>query len=123
MSYRVNRARGFQRWGVTNPWVFADYGQPQRARGYVSPAVFQTSGPYLKSAHLGEAPEGASAAEVELLRRAEQDLRRSERMERYAIAGVVLSATSLMLAWRFYSGRSAAVRPNRRRRRRTSRKR
>ena len=125
MSYRVNRTQGFQRWGVTNPWVFANYGQPQRKRGYVSPMVFQTAGPYLQSAHLGaDVPADASAAERELLRRAEEDLRRSERMERYAIAGVAIAATSLLMAYNFYS-KQGRVRPNRRRRqrRRTSRRR
>lgn len=30
---------------VYNPWVFANYGQPQRQRGYVSPVVYQTRYP------------------------------------------------------------------------------
>jgi hypothetical protein len=123
MTYRVNRALGFQRWGVTNPWVFANYGQPQRKRGYVSPMVFQTSGPYLKSAHLGAEP---TEVEAELLRRAQEDLNRSERMEKYALAGLVVSATSLLLAYNFYSRQAkrqvAANRRRRRRRRRTSRR-
>lgn len=124
MTYRVNRALGFQKWGVTNPWVFANYGQPQRKRGYVSPMVFQTAGPYLKSAHLGADFADASAAEQELLRRADEDLRRSERMERYALAGVVISATSLLLAYNFYTRQQRRLRTNRRRRRhRTSRRR
>lgn len=125
MGYRVNRALGFQRWGVTNPWVFANYGQPQRKRGYVSPMVFQTSGPYLRSAHLGQAMTDASEAERELLRRSEADMRRSERMERYAIAGVVISGISLAMAYNFYSrqGRRMSANPRRRRRRRTSRRR
>lgn len=120
MTYRVNRALGFQPWGVTNPWVFANYGQPQRKRGYVSPMVFQTSGPYLKTVHLGQAP---NEAEAELLRRAAEDLRRSERMENYALAGLALSGLSLALAYNFYS-RSGRMKQNRRkRRRRTSRSR
>lgn len=130
MSYRVNRALGFQRWGVTNPWVFANYGQPQRKRGRVSPMVFQTAGPYLKTAHLGqdftfEAPETATSVEMELLRRTEEDLRRSERMEKYAITGVVISGVSLLLAYNFYSKQGRRVQANRRRRRRrrTSRRR
>ena len=127
MSYRVNRSLGFQHWGVTNPWVWANYGQPQRKRGYVSPMVFQTAGPYLKSAHLGQdVPASASEAELELLRRTEEDLRRSQRMEKYAIAGVLIAGTSLIMAYRFYSkqGRvTANRRARRRRRRRTSRRR
>lgn len=123
MTYRVNRSLGYQHWGVTNPWVWANYGQPQRKRGQVSPMVFQTAGPYLKTAHLGQEP---TEVEAELLRRAEADLKRSERMEKYALAGLVVSATSLVLAYNFYSGRSRKqVRANRRRRRRrrTSRRR
>lgn len=136
MSYQVNRAAGFQRWGVTNPWVFANFGQPQRKRGYVSPMVFQTYGPYLKTAHLGQTIDDevmnlqrpasdildASAAERELLRRSEEDLRRSERMERYAVVGVIISGVSLMMAYNFYTRQRKPVRTNRRRRR-TSRRR
>ena len=137
MSYRVNRAEGFQRWGVTNPWVFANYGQPQRKRGYVSPMVFQTYGPYLKTAHLGQSIDDqvmnlerpasdildASAAERELLRRSEEDLRRSERMERYALAGVFISGVSLLLAYNFYARQTRKPVRTNRRRRRTSRRR
>lgn len=154
MSYRVNRALGYQKWGVTNPWVFANFGQPQRGRGYVSPAVFQTAPPRLRTAHLGlgqaseaeldqlqqdvdaglrpasdlmqamypEMYDSASPVEKQLLTRAEEDRRRSRRMERYAIAGVALSAGSLFLAHRFYSRRARkSVKSNRRRR--TSRRR
>lgn len=109
MSYKVNRDLGYQPWGVTNPWVWANYGQPQRRRGYVSPVVFQTHGPYLKSAHLGQ-----TATETELLRRTEQDLRRGERMEKYALAGVALSAISLLMAWNYYS-KTGRMTPNRKR--------
>lgn len=158
MSYKVNRAVGYQPWGVTNPWVFANYGQPQRKRGYVSPMVFQTAGPFLKTAHLGQAateptPEDldqlqrevdegvrpasdlmqamypqmyaeASPVEKHLMMKAEEDRRRSQRMERYAVAGVLISATSFFFAYRYYTGRKRKpVRTNRRRRRRTSRKR
>lgn len=154
MSYKVNRALGYQKWGVTNPWVFANYGQPQRKRGYVSPMVFQTAGPFLKSAHLGATEEeldqlqrdvdeglrpasalmeamypemygSASPVEKKLLEQSEEDRRRNQRMERYAIAGVALSAASFFFAYRYYSGRGrkSAMRANRRRRRRTSRRR
>lgn len=123
MTYRVNRALGFQPWGVTNPWVFANYGQPQRRRGYVSPMVFQTAGPYLKTAHLGQAPQTASSVEMELLRRSEDDMRRSERMERYAITGLVISGVSLMLAYGFYTQKRVSPNRRKRRRRRTSRRR
>lgn len=120
MSYKVNRALGYQKWGVTNPWVFADLSQPQRQRGSVSPAVFQTAGPYLKSAHLGQ-----TETELTLLRRADAQHARGERMERYALIGLTISATSAMMAYGFYSKmRKKKVSANRRRRRRrTSRRR
>lgn len=118
MTYRVNRALGYQPWGVTNPWVWANYGQPQRRRGYVSPMVFQTQGPFLKSAHLGD--EGPSAAEAELLRRAEADLARGERMERYAVIGLTISAISAFMVWNRFYGQKKRVAANRRRRRRRS---
>lgn len=101
MSYRVNRSIGFQPWGVTNPFVFADYGQPQRLRGQVSPLVYTTQPPYLRSAHLappnpyfpsshlGQASAGSSeAAEA-----------RGARMERYALAGVIFGGISLFITW------------------------
>jgi len=116
MSYRVPRALGHQAWGVTNPWVWANYGQPQRRRGYVSPMVFQTAGPYLKSAHLGDEPTGA---ETELLRRAQTDLERGERMERYAVIGLTISAVSAAMVWyRFYGRKTLGANRRRRRRRR-----
>lgn len=119
MSYKVvNRALGYQKWGVTNPWVWANYGQPQRRRGYVSPMAFQTAGPFLKSAHLGQ-----TETELELLRRAEAQHERSERMEKYALLGLAISATSAFMAYEFYSKmRKKGIRANRRRRRRTSRR-
>jgi len=92
VSYKVNRNLGFERWGVTNPWVFANYGQPQRQRGYVSPGVFQTAGPYLKSVHLG-----VTETESALLRRADVEMARGERMERLAMLGVAISVTSLLM--------------------------
>lgn len=117
MSYKVNRALGFQKWGVENPWVWANYGQPQRRRGYVSPMVFQTAGPFLKSAHLG-----ATETETELLRRAEVDLARGERMERYAVIGLTLSAISAFMVWKRFYGAKKKVTANRRRRRRRRRR-
>lgn len=112
MSYKVNRSLGFQAWGVDNPFVWANYGQPQRRRGYVSPMVFQTAGPYLKSAHLG-----VTETETELLRRAQADLDRGERMEKYAVIGLTISALSAYMVWnRFYGKKVAANRRRRRRR-------
>lgn len=107
MSYKRGTL-GYQKWGVTNPWVFANYGQPQRMRGYVSPMVFQTAGPFLKSAHLGE-----DAAD---------ELKRAERMEKIAIAGLALSGASLWLGYQFYKERQVAKNRRRRDARNTSRR-
>ena len=112
MSYKVNPALGFQKWGVTNPWVWANYGQPQRQRGYVSPMVFQTGTPHLRSAHLGLTPE--------------EELKRADRMEKIAVTGLILSAASLWLGYSFYKDRRVEKnqkRRARRRPRRTSRRR
>ncbi len=125
MTYRVHSAVGHQPWGVTSPWVWANYGQPQRKRGYVSPMVFQTESPYLRSAHLGQdVPDDLVVAQTEL-RRANRELKRAERMEKLAMVGVAMSAASLFLAYSFYTDRKrvAANRRRRgRRRRRTSRR-
>lgn len=106
MSYRVRRSEGYQPWGVTNPWVWANYGQPQRGRGYVSPLVMQTHPPLLRSMHLGEGQSsGAQPDEAE---------RRAVRMETMAVIGLALSSTYLMIA---LSQMKTKVSPNRRRRR------
>lgn len=88
MSYRRSQSFGFERWGVTNPWVFANYGQPQRRRGYVSPMVMQTAPPRLRNYHLGQVVEETP------------EQKRARRMERYAIAGLALSALSAVLVYR-----------------------
>lgn len=44
---------GYGRAQVLNPWVFANYGQPQRKRGYVSPVVFQSHPSMPQSVYLG----------------------------------------------------------------------
>ena len=126
MTYKVNRAIGFGKWGVTNPWVFANYGQPQRHRGYISPMVFQTTGPFLESAHLGSYSMGADAnaaseTELELLRQADMETRRAQRMEAFAIAGLGLSLVSVWISWKFMQKKMAI--PNRRRARRLRRRR
>lgn len=126
MTYKVNRAIGYQKWGVTNPWVFANYGQPQRHRGYISPMVFQTTGPFLQSAHLGSyvgtgAYEAATEAERELLRQAGAETARAERMEKFAIAGLGLSVVSLWFSWKFLQMKKSTA--NRRRARRVGRRR
>jgi len=101
MTYRVNRAEGYQPWGVTNPWVFADLSQPQRQRGRVSPLVYKTHGSFLHSPHLGQTPE--------------EDRQRAMRMERYAMIGLLLSAGGFAFtAWNVFRGR---MKSNSRRRR------
>lgn len=121
MSYRVNRSIGHQPWGVTNPWVFADYGQPQRQRGQVSPLAYQTHPlytrsahlnprfPYFPSSHLGQMPGGtAESAEA-----------RGARMERYALLGVLFGGISLFITW---SASRRKMKANRRRRRSSRRR-
>jgi hypothetical protein len=98
MTYRVNRALGYQKWGVTNPWVWANYGQPQRHRGYVSPMVFQTKEPFLQSAHLGAAVDELTVAQAESVS-ALEERKRAERMEKMAVAGLILSGASLLLLY------------------------
>jgi hypothetical protein len=104
MSYRGNRAAGFQPWGVTNPWVYADLSQPQRLRGQVSPMIFKTHPPSYGNRTL---PSGVGDVDpIEA---------RGQRMERYAIAGVTLSAISVgLVLWN--SGALKKVVRNRRRR-------
>lgn len=107
MTYKVDRSLGFQKWGVTNPWVFANYGQPQRQRGTVSPMVFQTHPPRLANDHLGQDTF------------IEEDRARARRMEWVAYASLGLSAWSL---WFFYK-RMTAPKPNKGRRRKRKGKR
>ena len=57
MTFHPTKVRvmpGYERARVLNPWVFANYGQPQRRRGYVSPRVFQSHASLPRSAYLGE---------------------------------------------------------------------
>lgn len=120
MSYRVDRARGFQPWGVTNPWVFADYGQPQRQRGSVSPLVYTTQPSYLRSAHLNprypyfpSSHLGLGQASAVALTAEE---RRVLRMERYALVGLALSTGSFALfLWNTFKPKRVSA--NRRKRR------
>jgi hypothetical protein len=121
MSYRVDRSRGYQPWGVTNPWVWADYGQPQRLRGGVSPLVYMTQPsylrsehlnprwPYFPSSHLGQVPAPGTPEAAEA---------RGQRMERYALAGVIFGGISLFITWQAHRTKLAANRRRARRRRR-----
>jgi hypothetical protein len=112
MSYRVNRSLGYQPAYVMNPWVWANYGQPQRLRGQVSPMVAQTVPPYLTNWHLGEA--GSESAPAPALTAAElrEQARdaRAMRMELLGFTGVTIALISLMRS-------SGSLKPNRRRRR------
>ncbi len=117
MSYKVNRDVGYQPWGVTNPWVFADLSQPQRQRGQVSPLVYTTQPPYLRSAHLS--PPRPYLPSSHLGQASDADAR-GARMERYALAGVVFGAISLFITWQASRGKMVA---NRRRRSRSRRNR
>lgn len=113
MSYRVDRSIGFQPWGVTNPWVWADYGQPQRLRGQVSPLVYTTQPLYTRSAHLN--PRWPYFPSSQLGQTpAESAEARGIRMERYALLGVIFGGISLLITWRANRNR---MRANRRRRR------
>lgn len=109
-NYRVDRSIGYQPWGVTNPWVFADLSQPQRLRGSVSPGVFMTHPPRLTHPHLGQ----ETAPDADRERKQEE---RAARMEIIAIAGLAISATSLLLVM-FGPAALKKLMPNRRRRRR-----
>ena len=114
MSYRVNRSLGYQPAYVMNPWVWANYGQPQRLRGQVSPMVAQTVPPYLTNWHLGEAgsesaPAPAPALTAAELREQDRDAR-AMRMELLGFTGVAIALISLMRS-------SGSMKPNRRRRR------
>ena len=107
MTYRANRSLGFQPWGITNPWVYADLSQPQRLRGQVSPMVFKTRPPALWNRTLPMAGLGTETDPHEA---------RAARMEKLAIAGVTLSAISLAYATGLF--RKLGLTQNRRRRRR-----
>lgn len=119
MSYRVNRAEGFQPWGVTNPWVFADLSQPQRQRGRVSPLVYTTQPPYLRSAHLGPANSYLPSSHLPLGQTATESAAeaRGARMERYALAGVIFGGISLFITWQANRRRLNANRKRKRARR------
>lgn len=102
-TYKVQRWRGYMPWGVTNPWVFANFGQPQRHRGYVSPMAFQTNPPRLLNHHLGL---GQTAED--------EDRARARRMEWVALASF---ATSILSLWIFYdhlkrAEQASGMRPN-----------
>lgn len=57
MTFHRRIVPGYERARVLNPWVFANYGQPQRLRGYVSPVVFQTGASIPGDPYLGTTDE------------------------------------------------------------------
>jgi hypothetical protein len=119
MSYRVNRSIGFQPWGVTNPWVFADLSQPQRQRGSVSPLVYTTQPPYLRSAHLAPPYPYFPSSHLGQTAPISPEEARGIRMERYALLGVLFAGISLFITLeaRVVRARRRKMSANRKRRR------
>jgi hypothetical protein len=60
--------------------------------------VFQTKEPFLQSAHLGDAIDELTVARVETERASEEQVR-AERMEKIAVAGLLLSTASMLMLW------------------------
>lgn len=108
---------GYEPWGVTNPWVFANYRQPQRQRGSVSPVIYKTHQPWLTHPNLGGL--GATMLTETAIT---EEAARAVRMERIAIAGLAIGLASLATSW-FYLRqlRKNRLNTNRRRHRRRSR--
>ena len=98
MGYKAKRYLGYEPWGVTNPWVFANLAQPQRMRGYPSKYVWQTHPP-----REGIHPLGQIFSESY----------RAHRMEIYSLIGLTLTG---LIVWR---SMSRPVIRNRRRRKRS----
>jgi hypothetical protein len=94
MTYAVKRHLGYEPWGVTNPWVYADLSQPQRRR-VPSKYIWQTHPPREGMHPLGQIP-GLTAG-VEALTAAE---RRGRRMEVYSLIGIALTSVYLWKAMR-----------------------
>ena len=86
MSFHRNVIPGYEKAQVLNPWVFANYGQPQRRRGYVSPRVFQSHAPMPRSAYLGATDDVAR-----------ESLEISRRMHRLGLLSTLFAGTSLFL--------------------------
>ena len=104
MTYAVKRHLGYEPWGVTNPWVFADLAQPQRRR-VPSKYIWQTHGPRAGIHPLGQISE--------LLAPAVNAESRARRMEMYALLGLSMTATFYLATWM----RNKKMARNRRRRR------
>jgi len=87
--HRANVIPGYERARVLNPWVFANYGQPQRRRGYVSPRVFQTHASLPQSVYLG-----AVEADVD------ESTKIMRRMAVLSYISTALAAVGVYLAYR-----------------------
>lgn len=83
MTYAAKRYLGYEPWGVTNPWVYANLAQPQRRR-VPSKYVWQTHPPREGMHPLGQilSPES-----------------RGTRMEIYSLIGLALTS---VYVWRSY---------------------
>lgn len=94
MNYRrVHVIPGYEKAQVLNPWVFANYGQPQRRRGYVSPLVFQSHAPMPRSAYLG-ATDTTPAPVVD------EPLQIMRRMHTLATLSTIFAGLGVVLALR-----------------------
>lgn len=101
---------GYEHAHVLNPWVFADFRQPQRQRGFVSPLVYQTSPPTVYHPNLsgvgaeemGQGTPQSIADEQIAMHRAsfamQQESRRlSKLMAAVAIAGLAVGIAGLSI--------------------------
>lgn len=107
MTFHRTVTPGYERARVLNPWVFANYGQPQRRRGYVSPVVFQSHASLPQSIYLGatddmsvlpapivpSAPLVAASATSD----PEEPIKIMRRMQVFSILSVVIGAAGLYL--------------------------
>ena len=117
MTYQANRlTSGYEHAKVLNPWVFADYGQPQRMRGYVSPLIYQTIPPTIYHPNLsgvgaeemGQPPPPVASDERLALQRTAVGLQlrsvvASERMVVFGMVGASVALAGLFLT--LYSNR------------------
>lgn len=87
MTYAVKRYLGYEPWGVTNPWVYANLAQPQRRR-VPSKYVWQTHPP-----REGMHPLGALGQVIADLMSPDA---RATRMEIYSLCGLGLTALFVM---------------------------
>ncbi len=91
MTFHRKIIPGYEKAEVINPWVFANYGQPQRRRGYVSPFAFQSHAPMPRSAYLGETPAAPATPE------SSETLRHMRRMDVLATLSTVFAGIGLLL--------------------------